>query len=192
MANLLDDAYAKRLQDKIQPENVATALVRAGAFLTGYELVKTAIIDQVKGFFLQGFDENGLVYSRDYEQKVLTLGKNPFEASLNWLIQMEALTQEQADALDAIRSHRHEIAHELPRFLVDPDADVSIERLVELRGIMRSLDRFWGGIDVDVNPDFEGVDVDRDNIVSGSGALLAYLLQIAGVEADPDAAAEEP
>ena len=47
---MLDDAYAKRLQDKIQPETVATALVGAGAFLTGYELVKTAIVDEVKGF----------------------------------------------------------------------------------------------------------------------------------------------
>lgn len=77
------------------------------------------------------------------------------------------------------------------RFIVDPDADVSVDRLTELQGIMRSLDRFWGGINIDTNPDFDGADVDRDNIVSGSGALLTYLLQIAGVEASPDAAAGE-
>jgi len=106
---------------------------------------------------------------------VLPLGKNAFEASVNWLVQMEALTQDQADSLDAIRSHRHELAHELARFIVDPDADVSVDRLTELQSIMRSLDRFWGGINVDTNPDFDGVDVDRDNIVSGSGALLTDL-----------------
>jgi hypothetical protein len=188
---LLDDAYAKRLQDKIQPETVATALVRAGAFLTGYELVKTAIVDEAKGFFIPGFDQDGLTHSKDYETKVLPLGKNAFEASVNWLVQMEALTQDQADSLDAIRSHRHELAHELARFIVDPDADVSVDRLTEMQGIMRSLDRFWGGINVDTNPDFDGADVDRDNIVSGSGALLTYLLQIAGVEASYDAAAGE-
>ncbi|MGN6199927.1 hypothetical protein [Humibacter sp.] len=186
---MLDDAYAKRLQDKIQPENVATALVRASAFLTGYELVKTAVVDEVKGFFVQGFDQDGLIHSKDYERKVLPLGKNVYEASVNWLIQMGALTQDQAESLDAIRSHRHELAHELARFVVDPDADVSVDRLKKLQGIMRSLDRFWGGIDVDTNPDFDGVDVGRDNIVSGSGALLTYLLQIAGVEVTPDAAA---
>ena len=184
---MLDDAYAKRLQDKIQPENVATALVRAGAFLTGYELVKTAIVDEVKGFFVQGFDQDRLIPSKDYERKVLPLGRNVFEASVNWLVQMEALTQGQADSLDSIRSHRHELAHELARFIVDPDADVSVDRLTELQGFMRSLDRFWGGINVDTDPDFAGVDVDRDDIVSGSGALLTYLLQIAGVEATPTA-----
>lgn len=183
---MVDDAYAKRLQDKIRPENVVAALVRAGALLTGHELVKTAIVDEVKGFFLQGFDEDGMIYSKDYENGVLTLGRNPFDASVKWLIQMGGLTPDQADALEAIRSHRHEIAHEFARFIVDPDADVSIDRLTELQGVMRSLDRFWGGISVDTNPDFDGVDVDRDIIVSGSGALLEYLLQIAGVEASPD------
>lgn len=188
---MLDDAYAKRLQDKIQPESVAIALVRAGAFLTGYELVQTAIIDEVKGFFIQGFDQDGLIHSKDCETKVLPLGKNAFEASVNWLIQMEALAQDQADSLEAIRSHPHELAHELARFIVDPDADISVERLTEPQGIMRSLDRFWGGINIDTNPDFDGANVDRDNIVSGSGALLTYLLQIAGVEASSDAAAGE-
>ncbi|BAJ73211.1 helicase subunit of the DNA excision repair complex [Microbacterium testaceum StLB037] len=189
---MVDDAYAKRLHDKIQPDNVVAALVRAGALLTGYELVKTAIVDEVKGFFLQGSSEDGLIYSEHYEQSVLTLGRNVFDASVNWLIQIDALTQKQVDALEAIRSHRHEIAHELARFIVDPDADVSVDRLAELQEIMRSLDRFWGGVNVDTNPDFDGVDLDRDHIVSGSGALLTYLLQIAGVEASPDVSTREP
>lgn len=179
---MLDDADAKRLQEKIQPENVATALVRAGTLLTGYELVKTAIVDEVKGFFVQGSNEDGMLYSPGYQRDVLSLGKNTFEASVKWLIQMEALTQNQADSLEVIRTHRNELAHELARFVVDPDANVSVDRLTDLQGIMRSLDRFWGGITVDTNPDFDGVDVDRGSIVSGSGLLLAYLLQIAGVE----------
>ncbi len=46
-----------------------------------------------------------------------------------------------------------------------------------------------GGISAEIDPDFDGVELDRDNIVSGSGALLTYLLQIAGVE-DSGTAAE--
>jgi hypothetical protein len=63
---LRDDAYVKRLQDKIQPENGATALVRAGALLTGYEPVKTAIIDEVKGVLAPGFDDDGPICSTGY------------------------------------------------------------------------------------------------------------------------------
>ena len=176
---MVDELYAKRLEKKIQAPQVVTALLRAGAFLTGYELVKASIVDGVKDFFLVGFDEDGMTYSSDYKNKVLPLGKNAWDASVRWLVSVEALTEEQASSLDDIYAHRHEIAHELAKFLVDPDAEVSLEKLQQLYGIMRSLDRFWGGINVDTNPDFDGVEVDYDNIKSGSGLLLEYLLQIA-------------
>ena len=177
-----DDEFAERLKLKLAPETVGVALIRAGAFLTGYELVKASILEGVRDFFLTGFDvHEGKTYSQSYQLKVLPLGKNPFDASLAWLVQNDALTAAQAAALDSSREHRHEVAHELARFLVDVDADVDVERLRTLHGIMRSLDRFWGSIEVDIDPDFDGVEVDRDHIRSGSGALFEYLMQVAGL-----------
>jgi len=172
---------------KIEPVAVATALIRAGAFLTGYELVKTAIVDEVKGFFLVGFDERGMTYSETYERDVLSLDRNRFRASAAWLVSMEALTLAQLAELDAIYAHRNEVAHELATFLVDPDAEISVQYLQALRGIMRSLDRFWGGINADTNPQFDDDEVDYDNIQSGAGLLLDYLLQLSGIgEGDQD------
>lgn len=85
---------------------------------------------------------------------------------------------EQARAIETIRERRHEIAHELARPLIDPDAEVSAVRLEELHGIMRSLDAFFGGLAVDSDPQFDDVDVDSEEIVSGSGMLLNYLRDI--------------
>jgi len=187
-----DDIYIQQFHDKIQPENVVVALVRAGALLVGYELAKYSIVDGVKGFFLPSWGDHDPSSSEQYEHEVLVLGRNKFEASRNWLVKMEALTQRQADAFDAIRAHRHEIAHDLVRFLVDPAFEVSVERLTELYGITRSLDRFWGGVSVDVDPDFDGVDVDRDSIVGGASLLLAHLFRIAGLETDPEPTSESP
>lgn len=178
----VDDGFAERLKRKLAPESVGAALIRAGALLTGYELVKMSILDGVRGFFLTGFDiDEGLKHSPSYARTVLPLGTNPFEASVAWLVQNDALTQSQAEAFDSIRDHRHEVAHELARLLVDPDADVDVEHLRALHGIMRSLDQFWGSIEVDINPDFLGAEVDRDTIRSGSGALLEYLVHLAGL-----------
>jgi hypothetical protein len=112
----------------------------------------------------------------------LALGKNRFEGSLAWLVKMEALTQAQADSLTDIREHRHEIAHELARLLVDPDAEVSADKLGDLYGISRSLDRLWGEYEVNIDSDFDCVDVDYDGVRSGTGALLEYLAQLAGVD----------
>jgi hypothetical protein len=46
-------------------------------------LTPTSVGRAIKGFFVQCFDEDGLIHSEDYERKVLPLGKNAFEASVN-------------------------------------------------------------------------------------------------------------
>ena len=108
------------MKQKLAPETVGVAFILAGAFLTGHELVKASIFNGVRDFFLTGFDAHeGKIYSQSYQLKVLPLGKDPFVASVVWLVQNDALTAAQAAVLESIREHRHEVAHELARLLVD-------------------------------------------------------------------------
>jgi hypothetical protein len=176
----VDDDYRDRLADKLAPESVRRSLVRAGAILTGYELVKSSIMDGVHGFFTLGlrpFPGSG------YETEVLAFAPGkPFQASVAWLVRMGALDQDHLQALENIRVHRHKLAHELANFLVDPDAEVDTRVLSDLRDVMAALDRFWIGIDVQTNPDFDGVDVDLDGAQTGSGILFAYLLGLADTD----------
>ncbi len=43
---------------------------------------------------------------------------------------MGALTRDQADLLEEVHKHRHDIAHELPKVLVDPDFEVNVGLLI--------------------------------------------------------------
>jgi hypothetical protein len=95
---------------------------------------------------------------------------------------MGALHQEHLQALENIRVHRHKLAHELANFLVDPNAEVDTRVLSDLRNVMAALDRFWSGIDVQTNPDFDGTDVDLDGGQTGSGILFAYLFGLADTD----------
>jgi hypothetical protein len=182
----MNDGYEERLQAKLAPEAVGHALIQAGALLTGYELVKSSIVDGVRGFFTFGFTETGPTIGPDYERKVLALAPgNKFRASVAWLVEMDALQQEHVQALERIRTHRGEVAHELARLLVDPDASVDAGLLQDLRSCMRALDRFWGSIEVDINPDLASEDIDLGGIRSGSGLLLDYLLDLSGISEEP-------
>lgn len=181
----MDDVWAERLRSKMAPEAMGAAMIRAGAILTGYELVKSSILDQPKSFFATEWDAAGQpVIGRYYRARVLAGGLNAWAGSCAWLVESGALTLGHVEALERIRAHRGDVAHELARLLVDPDADVEVGMLAELRDIMRSLDRFWGAIEVDINPDFDGRrdDIDYDGIRSGSGLLLDYLCSLAGLE----------
>jgi hypothetical protein len=178
----MDDQYRERVESKLKPEVMGLALIRSGALLTGYELVKTSILEDIKSFYSVGISGEGVAHDTRYERDVLTLAPNKFEASVEWLVRNQALDRAHVDILNSVRSHRHEVAHELARFLVDPDADVNVELLSALHRVMRALDRFWGSIEIDVNPDLDGREVNPEDIHSGSRLLFDYLLQISGVD----------
>ena len=62
-------------------------MIRAGAILTGYELVKSSIVDQPKSFFSFNFDPaSGKPIRRaEYAREVLARGKGVWAASCAWL-----------------------------------------------------------------------------------------------------------
>ncbi|NYE18098.1 hypothetical protein [Microbacterium immunditiarum] len=177
----MTDDFANQIRAKLSSSTMRNALTRAGALLTGYELVKTSIVDDVRAFFTVGFD-TGHLQDR-YESEVLGLdtkrhnGKpNALVASLTWLQQEGALSTSQVEVFESVRIHRNEIAHELARFLIDPQYDVRADLLVQLYEIMLALDRFWGPIHIGANPDFDNRDLDEVTFQSGTTLLFGLLL----------------
>jgi hypothetical protein len=110
------DDYEARLTAKLSHEGMTRTLIRAGAFLSAYELIMLQVVDGVRDFYRTGREDNGKKVLRpDYETDVRARDKSLYRASVAWLVEGDALTQEQADVLEKIYEHRNEIAHELPR-----------------------------------------------------------------------------
>jgi hypothetical protein len=166
--------YRERLLRKLSPEIVSAAVLRASCFLSAYELIRLAIVGNLHDFY--AWDE------RAYQREVRSRGPNPYRASCAWLVDHGVLTHEQVGTLDAVYHHRQEIAHELPRFAIDPDAEVNTDLLVEARGCLRSVCLFWGRITVDSNEEFDGQEIADEDIVSPMVSLLDYILDLSGVE----------
>jgi hypothetical protein len=174
--------YAAKLRAKLAPESIGLTLVRAGCFLSAYELIRSEIVDNVRAFFCNGFNAAGLTYDEPAYQRVLDIDpKSKYRASCAWLVDMGALTPGQVQTLEGVRTHRSEIAHELPKLLIDPDFEVRTELLLVAVEVIRALGVFWGSIDVDTNPDFDGQEVAYDEIKSGAYLLMEHLVAIAGL-----------
>jgi hypothetical protein len=188
----VDEKYFERLQAKLAPESVGRTLILAGCFLSAYELIKSEIVDKVHGFYLTGFNPDGLTYDEaSYKREVLTLNpRSRYRASCEWLIKSGALTRGHVETLEEVYEHRKEIAHELPKLLIDPDLVVKTELLTKAIECVRRLGVFWGSIEVDTDMDFADKDIDYDGIKSGSFLLMEYLAQIAGLDSDAVSADE--
>jgi hypothetical protein len=104
------------------------------------------------------------------------LHKHPYQAACLWLVNNDVLTEEQARTLDAVRVHRNEVAHELPKFAVDPDAEVDVDLLVSACECLAVVCLFWGRVYVATDERFDGRDIADEDIVSPMVSLLDILL----------------
>lgn len=173
---------------KLAPESVGLTLVRAGCFLSAYELIKSEVVGNVHEFYLSGLDQGKLQYDEvRYQSEVRQLDpKSVFRASCTWLVQRDALTAEQVGILEEIRQHRNQIPHELPNLLINPDMDVRVDLLLSAIECVRTLGIFWASIEVATDPIWVDRDIDYEGIKSGSYLLLEYLASIAGLDDNTD------
>lgn len=162
-------------------------LVRAGAFLSAYELIKLQVIDGVKDEYWRGEMRDGKKVYREADYQRQVLARDPdsrFRASCSWLVEIGALTQLQAGVLEEVHRHRQELAHELPKILIDPDFDVDTKLLLAAAGCLRSLGVFWGRDAVAIDPTWDGVEVADEDIWSGPALLMSSLLEICDLGAE--------
>jgi hypothetical protein len=185
----VDDDYEARLNAKLSPDSVRQALVQVGALLCAYELLKLQIVDAVHDEYWRGNtkDDGTKIYLDDrYQAEVLARDpKSRYKASVAWLVEAGALSFDQAGVLGAIRDYRNEVAHELPRILIDPDYEIRTEVLLAAASCLRSLGVFWGRDAMAIDPRWDGVDVKDEDIWGGPDLLMSDLLRIAGL-LDPD------
>ncbi len=127
----------------LNPESLRGNLIGASLFLTAYETLKSTIINQIRNFYTNGFDENGFIIDETYKVKVLSLDKSPLRASLLWLKEHDVIKDSDLDLVDRIREHRNELAHDLGKFISDADAEINVRLLEGIYDLTSKIDRWW-------------------------------------------------
>ena len=176
--------YRRKLEAKLEPQTIRATLTFAGIYQITHEMIKRSVVQEIRNFFCVDVSESR---KRDYEREVLSKEpKRAFAASLLWLVEAGAISDAQARRLDAIYDHRHELTHELVRFVVDPDSDPDVGLLTDALEILKALDRFWSQIEIDIGS-FEHLGaVDVDEVTPLSTVVLQSCVKAYIEEYVPD------
>jgi hypothetical protein len=168
------DAYRQRLEAKLRPERIRATLSFAGLYQMTHELIKTAVLDEVREFYWRGIEDGVMVYDeRAYAENVLAKApNNRFRASLLWLAEFEAITLAQVDRLEDIYAHRHDLSHELIKYVVDPNFEPDVGLFTDALLILQSVRRFWTNVEKDIGSFEDFGDVDLDEVTPLSLAVL--------------------
>lgn len=167
----------------LNPEGIKSNLVRASLYLFSYELLRTAIVDKLKDFFLTGFDENGYTYSDDYKTRIVNRkidGKqNIFLSSLYWLEEHNAITKDEIAEIIAIREHRNDVAHRIDKILCENDYNIDGSKEKRIFELIKKIELWWiVEVEIPTNPENKGREIIEEGIVSGTEILYTYIKTI--------------
>lgn len=176
----MDDNIKASWERFLNPEVLRNNLILGSIYITSFEILKDTIITKLKDFFIDGIDENGFIYNDKYKTKVLALHKNPLQASLIWLQNMDAIDNKDIQKFKKIKTFRNKLAHEMLDFIANIPEDDLLELFNDMINLLTKIGRWWIiNVEIPTNPDYDGQEINEDEITPGMNITLQLLFDIA-------------
>lgn len=176
----MDEKIKASWERVLHPETLKTNIITASIFSMAFEMLKDSIIEKIEGFFTDGFNENGMIISPEYKEKVLTLNRSPLYASLKWLQSMNAIDDKDIERFEHIKRCRNTLAHEMLTFASSGVEFDVIEVLEEMIGILRKIEIWWfENLEMAIDPEAYSEDLDLEQVILGPVWSLQMLIDVA-------------
>lgn len=179
------ETNADRWERFLDPTVVAPSLFLATMFITTFEILKDVIVDRIRDFYTNGFDQNGQIVGLDYQHKVISRNKSILYASLDWLCEYDVIDRRDLETFERLKKTRNQLAHQLFNVVigqVESDHEAQFEVLVEL---LRKIEVWWVvNVEIAANPEYDDQEIDEAGIVPGAILSLQMLIQVASGNTD--------
>lgn len=164
----------------LDPEVVRPSLFVATMFITAFEILKNSIVDRLRDFYSISWSEDGNTVSPEYASNVLSRNKSAVYASLNWLLEHEAIDQADLATFEQLKSTRNLLAHRLFDVVTGQAKSTHQEQFTGLVELLRKIEVWWVvNVELATDPDYDDQEVDEAGIVPGAILSLQILLHVA-------------
>ena len=171
---------ADRWERFLDPEVVRSSLFIATMFVTTFEILKDSIVDRIRDFYTQGWDENGPVVEPKYQREVASRDKSIVYASLDWLREHEAIDEADLKTFEHLKKIRNQLAHQLFNVVTGQTESEHVPQFPVLVALLRKVEVWWVvNVEIPTNPDFDSKEVDEVGIVPGAVLSLQMLMEVA-------------
>jgi len=177
----MDPKVQKSWENFLNPEVLRPQLTIASIYITAYLILKESIVERIRDFFCNGFNEEGYIIDPEYNDEVLNLNKSPVYASLEWLRKMDAIDKDDIEIFTKIKDCRNVLAHNLLKLITSGGFPQDIEHnFTNMLSLLRKIEIWWiVNVEIPTNPDLEGEDIDESGIMTGHLMTLRLLCEIA-------------
>lgn len=147
-------------------------LTYVGLLLLSFELIKSLIVRPIKAFYLHVTFGPGMPF-KSYEADVLSRHHNEFEACLLYLRDfMQAIDPADFDTIQALRTHRNEVAHDLVNRLDALHAGNHTPLLERVERALFKLSNYRTYMQIAADPAFQNQGIDWSTVKGHEYLLL--------------------
>ena len=172
--------YADNWERFLDPDVLRPSLFLATMFTTAFEILKNSIVDRVRDFYADGFDKNGPSVGAEYQTKVLSKNRSALYASLHWLLEHQAIDENDLAVFEDLKRTRNQLAHELFEVVTGQVESTHESQFETLLVLLRKIELWWiVNVEIPINPDFDGQEVNEEGITPGAVLSLQMLIQVA-------------
>lgn len=178
----------------LDPEYLKSSLVISSLFLTGHEMLKGVVVENLKGFICMNskFNDDGeLVHIENDDYREIKSKKHSqfnnqtheYFSCCEWYAHRSILTSDELSSLQAIIRHRNRIAHDLPSFLLNDNMNLDIELLFKMQALLTKVRKYWFfEFEALIKPEFENTTIQEDDVAFPIISYMGFLVDLAQVE----------
>lgn len=164
----------------LTPSILRSNMIIASVYVTAFEILKNSIVERISDFFWVGWNEGEDIIDPKYKSDVLSRNRSPVFASLKWLKDMEAIDETDITTFSKVKDVRNKLAHEITKLLAEGLPSELPECLSDIISLLDKIEKWWiVNVEIPTNPDFDGVDIDENEIIAGPIANLKMMIDIA-------------
>ena len=164
----------------LDPENLKDGLIFSSLYIATYESFKGYVMEEVKFFFNNGFDNGKYIFSDSYDSDVLSKDKSAVKATLLWLKEHGAIEDRDIEIFDELRKYRNKLAHELMGLLFEGLPEELPDKFIELIKLRVKIEKWWIlNIEIPTNPNFDAdIDISDKDITTSSQIFNQLILDM--------------
>jgi hypothetical protein len=173
----------------LNPEIVKNNLLFSSLYLLAYELLKNTLVDRIKSLYSYNrIEKDGHFVFEEVEEsekykEIIRKGKNRIDASLNWFIENNVISENDKVKIESFKMQRDLIAHNFIELMADDNKNLDVSLFFELNKMLDKIERWWV-INIDMTSDeafddFDYETLDEKEVLSGNMAVLNWVISCA-------------
>lgn len=171
---------ADRWERFLDPDVVRPSLFLSTMFVTTFEILKDSVVERIRDFYTNGWNESGPIVGPEYQSQVLARNKSTLYASLEWLREHEAIDEADLETFERLKKTRNQLAHQLFDVVTGQVESEHASQFPALVSLLRKIEVWWVvNVEIPTNPDYDGAEIDEGGIVPGAVLSLQILIEVA-------------